>query len=83
MGKEIKLAKNTTQYAKKKTKKFTKNLTIGEALKMHNDVEAVLTGFGMHCFTCPFSQMETLEQAAMVHGVSIDLMIEKLNELLK
>lgn len=83
MAKDIKLAKNNAQYAKKKTKKFTKNLTIGEALKMHDGVEAVLTGFGMHCFTCPFSQMETLEQAAMVHGVSIDLMIEKLNELLK
>ena len=83
MAKEIKLVNNNKQYAKKKTKKFTKNLTIGEALKFHDDVEAVLTGFGMHCFTCPFSQMETLEQAAMVHGISIDLMLEKLNALLK
>ncbi len=83
MAKEIKLANDTKKYAKKKTKKFTKTLTIGEALKIHDGAEAVLTGFGMHCFTCPFSQMETLEQAAMVHGVSINLMLEKLNELLK
>ena len=60
MAKEIKLTNNTKKYAKKNTKKFTKNLTIGEALKMHDGVEAVLTGFGMHCFTCPFSLMETL-----------------------
>ncbi len=83
MEKEVKLAKSTKQYAKKQTKKFKKELTIGEALKMHEGVEAVLSGFGMHCFTCPFSLMETLEQAAMVHDVSIDLMMEKLNELLK
>lgn len=83
MEKDIKLAKSTKQYAKKKTKKFTKNLTIGEALKMHDGVEAVLSGFGMHCFSCPFSLMETLEQAAMVHDVSIDFMLEKLNELQK
>ena len=83
MKKEVKLAKSTKQYAKKQTKKFKKELTIGEALKMHEGVEAVLSGFGMHCFTCPFSLMETLEQAAMVHDVSIDLMMEKLNELLK
>lgn len=50
---------------------------------MHDGVEAVLTGFGMHCFTCPFSLMETLEQAAMVHGVEVELMLTKLNELIK
>lgn len=83
MEKEVKLAKSTKQYAKKQTKKFKKELTIGEALKMHDGVQTVLSGFGMHCFTCPFSLMETLEQAAMVHDVSIDLMMEKLNDLLK
>lgn len=83
MAKQIKLQNDTKKYAKKTQKKFTKNLTIGEALKIHENAEAVLSGFGMHCFTCPFSQMETLEQAATVHGISIDLMLEKLNELLK
>lgn len=82
MAKEVKLANNTTKkYAKKQTKKFTKDMTIGEALKVNDKVETVLSGFGMHCFTCPFSLMETLEQAAMVHAVDINFMLEKLNEL--
>lgn len=68
---------------KQAKKKFTKNLTIEEALKLHAGAEAVLTGFGMHCFSCPFSLMETIEQAAAVHGVDVELMLEKLNELLK
>lgn len=68
---------------KQAKKKFTKDLTIEQALKLHEGAEAVLTGFGMHCFSCPFSLMETLEQAADVHGIDIKLMLEKLNELLK
>ena len=59
-------------------KKITKDMTIGEVLSINKNAKTILSGFGMHCFTCPFSQMETLEQAAMVHGVSIDLMIENL-----
>ncbi len=62
-------------------KKFNKDMTLGEALKLHKNAEKVLMGFGMHCFTCPFSQMETLEQAAMVHQVDLELMLKKLNEL--
>ena len=58
-------------------------MTIGDALQLHENVEQVLTGFGMHCFSCPFSLMETLEQAAAVHGVDVELMLKKLNELLK
>ena len=62
-------------------KKFTKDMTIKEALELNKDVEAVLMGFGMHCFHCPMSIMETLEEAGSVHGADIDLMLQKLNEL--
>lgn len=62
-------------------KKVTKDMTLGEVLKNNKNSDKVLMGFGMHCFSCPFSQMETLEQAAMVHGVDLDLMLTKLNEL--
>ena len=61
-------------------KKITKNMTIGEVLEINKDAKAILSGFGMHCFSCPMSQMETIEEAAMVHGVDADLMLEKLNE---
>ena len=34
-------------------------------------------GMGMHCLGCPASQGESLEEAAMVHGMNIeDLMAE-------
>ena len=33
----------------------------------------------MHCLGCPSAQMESLEEAAMVHGIDGDLLVEKIN----
>lgn len=60
--------------------KVTKDTTIGQILKDYSNAKDVLTGFGMHCFGCPMSQMETIAEAGMVHGLDIDFMIEKLNQ---
>ena len=52
---------------KKKKIEATKTMQIGELLRLNPNVKDVLMGFGLHCFGCPMSQMETLEQAAGVH----------------
>ena len=65
----------------KKKIEITKEMTLAEVLNYKKDAPAVLIGFGMHCFSCPMAQMETLEEAAMVHGADLDLMVKKLNEL--
>ncbi len=67
---------------RKKKIDVTKTMQIGEILKLNPNVKDVLMGFGLHCFGCPMSQMETLEEAAAVHGVDVDLMVEKINEFL-
>ena len=67
----------------KKNNKITKDFTIGEVLSINENAPAILMGFGMHCFSCPMSQMETLEEASAVHGVELDLLLEKLNEEIK
>ncbi|MBO5344851.1 MAG: DUF1858 domain-containing protein [Clostridia bacterium] len=67
----------------KKTKiEVLKTTQIGELLNMNPNVKEILMGFGLHCFGCPMSQMETLEEAAAVHGVDVDVMLEKINEFL-
>ena len=63
--------------------KITKEWTLGEVIQENDDLADVLMGFGMHCFSCPLSQMETLEEAAEVHGVDIDFLLQKLNEVNK
>lgn len=60
-------------------KKFTKNSTIGDVLDVNEDNAVILQDFGMHCFGCPMSQMETLEEASEVHGFDLNLLLEKLN----
>ena len=42
----------------------------------------LLLGIGMHCLGCPSSQMETIEEAAMVHGVDPDGLVEDINNFL-
>lgn len=61
-------------------KKVTKKTTIGEIINNYSNAKEVLTGFGMHCFGCPMSQMETIEEASAAHGHDIEFMIKKLNE---
>ena len=60
--------------------KITKDWTLGDVINENEGLQDVLMGFGMHCFSCPLSQMETLEEAAQVHGIDIDFLLEKLNE---
>lgn len=60
--------------------KYNKDMTIGEILEINPEVAPVLTGFGMHCFGCPMSQAETIEEAAEVHDVDPELIIKKLEE---
>ena len=42
----------------------------------------LLMEIGMHCLGCPSAQGETLEEAAMVHGIDSDLLVEKINAYL-
>ena len=64
----------------KKAKTVTKDTKIGQVLKIDENLAEVLMGFGMHCFYCPMSQQETLEEACEVHEIDVDLLVKKLNE---
>lgn len=59
--------------------KATKDMTIGDLLMMDRGVGMVLMQNGMHCVGCPSAAGETLEEASMVHGMSIDKLMEDIN----
>ncbi len=59
--------------------KINKNMTVGEILSKYSNAQEILSGFGLHCFGCPMSQMETVEQAAMAHGVDVEFMMATLD----
>lgn len=58
---------------------ITKDMTIGEILRSNPEVAPILMEAGMHCLGCPASQGESLEEAAMVHGMDIDALMAKIN----
>ncbi|MBO7357112.1 MAG: DUF1858 domain-containing protein [Lachnospiraceae bacterium] len=59
----------------------TKDMTIGEILVTAPEVAPVLMEAGMHCLGCPASQAESLEEAAMVHGIDVDELMERIKSL--
>ena len=61
---------------------FTKNTTIGELLSVYPECAPILMEIGMHCLGCPSSQMESLEEAAMVHGLDVDVLVAQINDFL-
>lgn len=60
---------------------ITKEMTIGEILNTNPDVAPILLEAGMHCLGCPSAQGESLEEAAMVHGMDIDELMTKIAAL--
>jgi len=62
--------------------KITKDMTIGELIGSFPQVAPILMQVGMHCLGCPSAQAESLGEAAMVHGLDADLLVEKINAFL-
>lgn len=58
---------------------ITADMTIGQALRTNPDIAPVLMEMGMHCLGCPSAQGESLEEAAMVHGMDVSVLMEKIN----
>lgn len=59
---------------------ITRDMLIGEILKERKDSPQILMSFGMACVGCPSSQMESLEQAAAVHGLDVEEILVALNK---
>jgi hybrid cluster-associated redox disulfide protein len=62
--------------------RVSKTTMIGELLAIDENVAPILMNIGMHCLGCPSSQMETIEEAAIVHGIDADDLVEEINSFL-
>ena len=59
--------------------RVTKDTMIGDLLQIDQNVAPLLLNIGMHCLGCPSSQMETIAEAAMVHGIDPDDLVVEIN----
>jgi hybrid cluster-associated redox disulfide protein len=61
---------------------ISKDMTIGEVIVSYPQAAKVLIKHGFHCIGCPATAMETIEQGAIAHGMSvkvIDAMVKEMN----
>ncbi len=72
-------------HMKKKNEKLTitKDMIIDDVIKLDESLGDIFMGFGMHCIFCHLGMEETIEEAAYVHQVDVDFLIEKLNDAYK
>lgn len=63
--------------------KINKDMIIAEILNVDVNLAGVLMGSGMHCIGCPSAQGETLEEACQVHGIDVNVLVDRLNEYLE
>jgi hybrid cluster-associated redox disulfide protein len=60
---------------------ITKDMTIAQAIAVDQNIIPVLLDIGMHCLGCPSAQGETLEEAAMVHGLDPEELMDRIYEV--
>lgn len=62
---------------------INKDMKIAEILNVDATIAPILMAAGMHCIGCPSAQGETLEEAAMVHGLDADMLVGRINDYLE
>ena len=70
------------QLKEESTMKISKDMTIGELIRLDQNIIAILMRAGMHCIGCPSAQGESLAEAAMVHGIDADVLEAQINDYL-
>ena len=61
--------------------KITKDMIIDDVIRLDERLGEVFMGFGMHCIFCHLGLEETVEEAANVHEVDVDFLVNRLNEV--
>lgn len=56
------------------------DMCVGDILKTNPKAAEVLMSCGMHCLGCPSAQMESLKDACMVHGLSVEDVLSMIND---
>ena len=62
--------------------KVTADMTIGELIRLDENIVPILMRAGMHCIGCPSAQGESLAEAAMVHGLDAQVLEDQINDYL-
>lgn len=58
---------------------INEQMTIAEILRLKPEAAKILQQFNMHCIGCAVAAGESLEDAARVHGINLEMLLKALN----
>ena len=61
----------------------TPDTNIGDLVLFHPETAELLFSIGLHCLGCPASGVETVSEAAEVHGLDTGELVLQLNNIIK
>ena len=61
----------------------TPDTNIGDLVLFHPETAELLFSIDLHCLGCPSSGVETISDAAEVHGLDPDELVLQLNDIVK
>ncbi len=67
---------------RRETMEVTKDMIIADVLMKDRALAPIFMSHGLHCLGCAAANMETIEEAASVHGINADALISDLNAFL-
>ena len=71
---------------KPKKSPITKDIGINELIERNPEVIPLLMAYGLHCVGCSFSEFDTLENGARLHGMDdevLQMMIDDINRVIE
>ena len=60
----------------------SKEMLIKDVLQVDRELAGILMNHGMRCVGCPSAASESLEEAAMGHGIDPNALIDEMNAFL-
>ena len=66
-----------------RVKTVTPDTLIGDMVLFHPETAELLFSIGLHCLGCPSSGVETIKDAADVHGLDTEKLVSQLNDIIK
>ena len=63
-------------------KMISGDMLVGQIVNEYPQAVEILMEVGMHCLGCPSSQVERLEDAAIVHGLDPKMAVDTVNKKL-
>ena len=59
---------------------ITGDMLIMEVVEANENAPEILLSFGMHCLGCAIAHGETVGEAAAVHGIDVNELLDALNK---